>query len=335
MQVLIVSQTEVPDLLPMGECIEVVEQAFAALAKGDAVLPLRPVLWLPEGEGLLCMMPAHLGNIQSVGAKVFSVFTGNHGTEYDVHQGAVLLFETKNGCLKAIVDATSITGIRTAAASAVATKLLARPDADDLAILGSGTQARAHLKAMLLVRPIRRVRVWSLPLDHGRQFAERESALHDIPIEAVDTAREAVEGANLICTTTPAREPVLMGAWLSPGTHINAVGSSVPTTRELDTEAVTKSRLFVDRCESTLNEAGDFIFPRIEGAINDDHILGEIGDILVGKIEGRRSPDEITLFKSLGLAIEDLASAHHVYKKALAKGVGTLVALGGRHHAST
>ncbi len=228
--------------------------------KGTLSLPLRPVLSLPDKESMLCMMPAYLGNIQSVGAKVFSVFTGNHGTEYDVHQGTVMLFETKNGCLKAIVDATSITGIRTAAASAVATKLLARPDADDLAILGSGTQARAHLEAMLLVRPIRRVRVWSLPLEHGRQFAERESDLHGIPIEAMDTAREAVVGANLICTTTPAREPVLMGAWLSPGTHINAVGSSVPATRELDTEAVTRSRLFVDRRESTLNEAGDFIY---------------------------------------------------------------------------
>jgi ornithine cyclodeaminase/alanine dehydrogenase-like protein (mu-crystallin family) len=335
MEVLIVSQTEVPELLPMGECIEVVEHAFAALAQGDAVLPLRPVLWLPDREGLLCMMPTYLGNIKSVGAKVFSVFTGNHGTQYDVHQGVVLLFETTNGCLKAIVDATSITAIRTAAASAVATKLLARPDAADLAILGSGTQARAHLEAMLLVRPIRRVRVWSLPLEHGRQFAERESARLGIPVEAMNTARAAVVGADLICTTTPAREPILMGGWLSPGTHINAIGSSVPTTRELDTEAVVMSRLFVDRRESTVNEAGDFLFPKKEGAIDDDHILGEIGDILVGKIEGRRSRDEITLFKSLGLAIEDLASAHHVYRKAKAQRVGTYVSIGGRHHAST
>jgi ornithine cyclodeaminase len=188
---------------------------------------------------------------------------------------------------------------------------------------------------MLLVRPIQRVRVWSLPLDHGRQFAQRESERHGIPVEAMESAQDAVAGADLICTTTPAREPVLMGAWLSPGAHINAIGSSVATTRELDTEAVVRARLFVDRRESTVNEAGDFLFPKNEGAIDDDHILGEIGDILVGEIEGRRSADEITLYKSLGLAIEDLASAHHVYHQALAKGVGTSVTIGGFHHAST
>ena len=153
MDVLIISQTNVPELLPMNECIQVIEQAFTTLAQGDAVLPLRPVLSIPDQDGLLCMMPAYLGNIQSIGAKVFSVFSNNHGTEYDVHQGTVLLFETTNGCLQAIVDATSITAIRTAAASAVATKLLAQPDADDLAILGSGTQAQAHLEAQKQADP--------------------------------------------------------------------------------------------------------------------------------------------------------------------------------------
>lgn len=334
MQVLIVNQAEVPKLLPMDECIEVMENALGALARGDAILPLRPTLWLPE-TGLLCLMPAYLGDTESVGVKVISVFADNQGTEYDVHQGAVLLFETKHGCLQAIVDATAVTGIRTAAVSAVATKLLARPGAGDLAILGTGTQGRAHLEAMLLARPIRRVRVWSLPLEGAREFAERESQRHGIAVEFMATAQEAVAGADLICTCTPAKEPVLMGEWIAPGTHINAVGSSVYFTRELDTAAVVKSRLFVDRRESTLNEAGDFLFPRKEGAISDDHILGEIGEILVGGIEGRTSPEEITLFKSLGLAVEDLASAHYIYHKAKEKGMGTLVEIGGRHHAST
>ncbi len=334
MKVLIVNQTEVSKLLPMDDCIEVMEEALKALARGDAILPLRPSIWLPDKVSLLCLMPAYLGGIESVGVKVISVFPDNHSTDYDVHQGAVLLFETKHGCLQAIVDATAITGIRTAAVSAVATKSLARLDANDLAILGVGTQGRAHLEAMLLVRPIHRVRVWSLSLEEARQFAQRESQRHGITIEAVDTAQEAVTGADLICTCTPAKEPVLLGEWITPGAHINAIGSSVCYTRELDTAAVVKSRMFVDRRESILNEAGDFLFPKKEGAIGDDHILDEIGEILIGQVEGRTSSEEITLFKSLGLAIEDLASAYYVYNKALEKNMGTLVEIGGRHHAS-
>ncbi len=332
MQVLIVNQSEVPTLLPMGECVAVMEQAFKALARGDAILPLRPVMWLPDKVGALGMMPSYLADIAAMGLKAISVFPGNHGTEYDSHQGVVLLFETKNGRLLAIVDATSITAIRTAAVSGVATKLLARADASDLAILGSGTQARTHLEAMLGVRSIRRVRVWSQHSENAARFAERESQRHGINVEAMPTAQSAVDRADLICTTTSAREPVLMGEWIAPGAHINAVGSSVSFARELDTAAMVKSRLFVDRRESTLNEAGDFLFPQQEGAIGDDHIRGEIGDLLLGKLEGRRSAAEITLFKSLGLAIEDLASAYHIYTKAVEKGMGTWLPLGGRRH---
>jgi ornithine cyclodeaminase len=207
----------------------------------------------------------------------------------------------------AIVDASEITAIRTAATSAVATKLLAREGASDLAILGSGVQARTHLEAMLLARRIQRVRLWSPNPDHARRFAERETQRHGIKVEAKGTAKEAVAEADIICTTTAAREPVLMGKWIAPGAHVNAVGSSVPFTRELDTAAVVKARLFVDRRESTVNEAGDFLFPKKEGAIGDDHIQGEIGEILLGQVVGRASAAEITLFKSLGLAVEDLA----------------------------
>jgi ornithine cyclodeaminase len=231
--------------------------------------------------------------------------------------------------LLAIVDATSITAIRTAAVSAVATKLLARDDANDLAILGSGTQARTHLEAMLLARPIRRVRVWSQHPENATRFAERESQRHSIKVEVMPDARTAVAGADIICTTTSATQPVLLGEWLTAGAHINAVGSSVPFTRELDTAAIVRAHLFVDRRESTLNEAGDFLFPKKEGAINDEHIRGELGEILLGKIKGRELSEEITLFKSLGLAIEDLASAQYIYTQAQAKGIGTWLPLGG------
>jgi ornithine cyclodeaminase len=329
MQVLIINQSEVRQLLPIRECIEVMAGAFTALARGEAILPLRPVLWLPEKVGALGMMPAYLASIRAMGLKVVSVFPGNHGTEYDSHQGAVLLFETEHGQFLAVIDASEVTAIRTAAVTGLATRLLAREDAGDIAILGSGVEARTHLEAMLAVRKARRIRVWSRNEERARQFGTRESRRHAVEVEPVARADEAVAGADIICTTTSAREPVLQGRWLTPGMHINAIGSSVSFTRELDTEAVVKSRLFVDRRESTLNEAGDFLFPKGEGAIGDDHIQGEIGEILLGRVSGRTSPDDITLFKSLGLAIEDVAAAHYIYEKAREKGVGLPVDLGG------
>lgn len=329
MNVLIINQDEVAELLSVAECIDVMAYALAALARGEALLPLRPIMWLPDGRGALAMMPSFLAPGDAIGLKVISIFPGNLGTEFDSHPGAVLLIEATHGQLLAILDASEITAIRTAAVSGLTTRLLAREDADDLALLGSGVQARTHLAAMLAVRPIRRVRVWSRTPANARAFAERESARHGIEVEATATAREAVAGATLICTVTASAEPVLYGEWVAPGAHINAAGSSTPAARELDTAAVAKARLFVDRRESTVNEAGDFLIPRGEGAIDDSHIAGEIGDLLLGRVEGRRSADEITLFKSLGLAIEDLAAARYVYSKAVASGVGVSVDLGG------
>ena len=330
MQVLIVNQSEVRRLLPMGECIDVMADALSALARGEAIQPLRAITWLPDKVGALGAMPSYLANIGAMGLKVISVFPGNHGTEYDSHQGAVLVFEAKHGALLALVDASSITAIRTAAVSGVATRLLARTDARSLAILGSGTQAKTHLAAMIEARPITSVRVWSRDAEHAKHFAEREARRYGLPITTAASAKDAVAGAAIICTTTSAREPILEGEWIPPGAHINAVGSSVAFTRELDTAAVKNARLFVDRRESTLNEAGDFLIAKKEGAIGDDHIAGEIGELLLGEVEGRRTQDEITLFKSLGLSIEDLAAASHVYTKALDAGLGTLVELGGQ-----
>ena len=230
----------------------------------------------------------------------------------------------------AVIDASSVTSTRTAAVSGLATRLLAREDAGDLALLGSGVQASAHLDAMRAVRALRRVRVCSMSLDRARSFARHHEKTLGLPIEAVATAKEAVSGADLICTTTPSREPVLFGDWIEPGAHINAVGSCFAAARELDTPAVVKSRLYVDRRESTLAEAGDFLIPKAEGAIGDDHIVGEIGEILAGRVPARRSPQEITLFKSLGIAIEDLAAAHHIHARARALGKGFAVDFGGR-----
>lgn len=332
MKVLIVNQAEVARLLPMGECIEVMAAALATLAGGNAVLPLRQMMRLPDGKGVLALMPAYLAQPPAMGVKVISVFPGNLGTEYDSHQGAVLLFDVEYGRLLAMMDATEITAIRTAAVSGVATRLLARAEADDLAIIGSGVQARTHLEAMLLVRPIRRVRVWSRDPEHARRFAEAASARYGITVEPAPTARDAVAAADLICVATSSPDPVLHGEWIAEGAHINAVGASQPSARELDTAAVVRSRLFVDRIESALNEAGDFLIPKREGAITDDHIRGEIGDLLLGRVAGRTSPNEVTLFKSLGLAVEDLAAAHHIYVRAQETGAGTWVEFGGTRH---
>ena len=335
MAVLLATDRDVVTLLPMGQCMDVMEEALKTLARGDAILPLRPVLRLPDSPNAFALMPAYIGAPSAVGVKVITVFPGNDATPFDSHQGAVMLFDTEHGRLLAILDASSITAIRTAAVSGVATRLLARVDASVLAILGSGVQARTHLEAMLLARPIERVRVWSRTPARLRTFAEQAVRRHGIAVEPCESARAAVEGADIVCTTTASREPVLFGDWLAPGTHVNAVGSSLPTARELDSVAVARARLFVDRRESAFHEAGDFLLAKQEGAVRDDHICGELGELLLAQVSGRASPSEITLFKSLGLAVEDVAAAHHVYRRATAEGGGMWVELGGmRDHAS-
>ncbi|WP_242346794.1 ornithine cyclodeaminase family protein [Anaeromyxobacter terrae] len=333
-EVLILSQQDVTALLPMQECIEVMAEALGALSRGEAHLPLRSLVPYPDGRGLLAVMPGFYDAVGALGAKVITVVSGNEGTAFDSHQGAVLLFEARHGSLRAILDGSAITAIRTAAVSAVATRALARPDAGDLALLGSGVQAARHLEAMKLVRRLRRVRVWSRDPEHARRFAAREGARHGLAIEAVPDAREAVAGADLVCTVTSSRTPVLAGAWLSPGAHVNAVGAALAAARELDTEAVRRARLFVDRRESAEGEAGDYLIPLAEGAITPDHLRGELGEVLLGRVPGRTSADEITVFKSLGLAIEDLAAAEHVNARARATGRGLRVELGGLRDAA-
>ena len=324
-EVLIVGQDEVPDLLPMDRCIDLMTETLSAVARGEAELPLRQMVPLPAG--ILATMPAAIFGV--AGVKVITVFPGNEGTELDSHQGIVVLFELERGRPLALVDATSVTAIRTAAVSGAATRALAREDAGDLAILGSGTQARTHLEAMRVVRDLRRVRVWSRTAEHAKRFAERESERHGIAVEVAGTAREAVKGAELVCTTTSAREPVLAGEWLSPGAHLNAVGYGGRDGRELDGAAVARARMFCDRRESVEHESGDYLLALAEGAIGVDHLVGELGEVLIGKVEGRTSPEDITLFESLGLAVEDVASVKLIHERATATGAGTRVALGG------
>ncbi len=319
MSTIVVNGTRVRQFLPMRECIEAMERALRALARGRADVPLRPVVRVPGdaggAAGALAVMPAYLDDPRSLGVKAISVFAGNEGTVHDSHQGAVLLFDPQHGALVAIMDAGAITAIRTAAVSGVATRLLARAEAGDLAILGAGVQAHSHLEAMRAVRHVRRVRVWSRTPARAAEFARRYDA-PDFSVTAVLEPREAIDGADLVCTVTSSREPVLMGDWLAPGAHVNVVGASVATAREVDTTAILRSACFVDRRESALREAGDLVIPIRDGAVAESHIRAELGEILEGQSAGRLTPQEITLFKSVGLAVEDLGAADIVYRRA-------------------
>lgn len=326
MKVLIFSHDDVTRLLPMTECIEVMEEALRSLAQGEVTLPLRSILRPAGVKGVLAEMPAFRSGDQPMfGLKAICVFPGNASIGKDAHQGGVILFSGKTGEPLAIGNASAITAIRTAAVSAVATRLLAREDAGDLTIIGAGIQARSHLEAMTKVRLIKRTRVISARFAHARQFAAEMQPQFSFPIEAIETPEAALRGADLIVTATTAREPVIQHEWIAPGAHINAIGTYSPSAREIDSATMAAAGLFVDRRESALNEAGDYLIAAKEGAIGPEHIRAELGEVLIGAERGRTSPDEITVFKSLGLAIEDLAAAEHIYRKAQQQGAGTWV----------
>jgi len=326
MKILILRHDEVVELLPMKECIAVMREALIALAEGKVHQPLRTIARPPGARGVIGMMPSYIsGDRAAFGLKAICVFPGNPAIGLDSHQGAVLLFSAETGEIMAMMNASAITAIRTAAVSGVATDLLAKEDAVNLAIIGTGVQARSHLAAMSEVRSIKRCRIASRQLANAQKFAEEMSEGVSFPLEPVDSVEEAVKDADLIVTATTAREPILRREWISPGAHLNVVGSSIPKTREVDTATMAASSLFVDRRESTINEAGDYLFPAAEGVIGPDHIRGELGEVLTGERPGRTSPEEITLFKSLGLAIEDLAAADYLYRKAREVNAGTWV----------
>ena len=315
MEPLFINKETVASLLPMSECISLMEQTFRSLASGNCIQPLRPNMSLPDKTGLLAIMPAYAGDIDVMGIKAISVFPKNKEFGFSSHQGVVLLFETKNGKLLCMADADEITAIRTPAASAVATNLLAKKDAESLSIIGSGLQAERHIEAMLLIRKIKKITLWSRNETNAKVLAEKISANYKIDINIAKNPEEAVKDMDIICTATSSADPIVKGEWVSKGTHINAVGSSTPVARELDTSIILKSKLYTDCYESLFKEAGDFIIPKNEGAIDDSHVKGEIGELLLGKKEGRTNDNDITVFKSLGLAVEDIFSVNYIYQK--------------------
>ena len=324
MNLLILNATEVKQLLPMAACIDLMAEALAALAREQVHQPLRMVVRPPDAAGLMGLMPAYLsGSRPAFGLKAICVFPGNPARGKDAHQGGVMLFDVETGEPLALMNASAITEIRTAAVSAVATRLLARQDAEELAIVGAGVQARAHLEAITSVRAIKRVRVASRTLDHAQAFAREMRSRYPFPVEAVATTEAAVRGADVIVTATTATQPILQRGWISPGAHLNAVGAVPPAAREIDSATVAAASLFVDQRQAAMNEAGDFLIPLHEGVIGPDHIRAEIGELLIGSHPGRTSSQEITLFKSLGLAVEDVAAAGYLYRQAQMSTVGT------------
>jgi ornithine cyclodeaminase len=328
MKVLVADAAEVERLLPPDACIEAMAEVLGALARGEALQPLRTMVRPATAPGLMAVMPSWRGGTQAAfGVKVVGVFHGNAEQGLEAHQGAVLLFSGETGQTLAVLNASAVTAIRTAAVSAVATRVLARPDAGDLAIVGSGVQAGSHLEALACVRRLRRVRVASRDPKRARAFVSRHAGRFEFPIEAAASAEDAVRGADLVVTATTSAVPVVRREWLSAGAHLNVVGASLPDRREVDGSTVAASSLFVDRRESAENESGDYLLALREGAIREGHIRAELGDVLAGRHPGRASAAEITLFKSLGLAVEDLAAAALVHRRARTEGSGRWVDL--------
>jgi ornithine cyclodeaminase len=320
MTVLVLSEHDVRALLDMESCIAAMENVLARLARDELINPLRIVMRSPGPALGLGLMPAYAGGAAPVfSLKEIVVAPSNSELGLDPHQGSVLLHEGETGRLTAILNASPITEIRTAAVSAVATKQLARRNARTVAVLGSGVQGRSHVEAMQTVLDDPIIRIWSRRAEHAEALALETHSTVALGIE------EALDGADIVCTTTAAREPILRRGWLAPGTHVNAAGASVRGARELDAETIAAASLFVDRRESVLNESDEYLFAVEEMGIGPEHMLAELGELLVGAHPGRRNDEELTVFKSHGIGSEDLAAAELCVARARERGVGVEV----------
>jgi ornithine cyclodeaminase/alanine dehydrogenase-like protein (mu-crystallin family) len=318
--VLILSEQDVRDVLDMESCIAAMEDVLARLARGELTNPLRSLI-APPGPAAMGLMPAHAAGADPIFAlKEIVVVPDNPSRGLDPHQGSVILHDGTTGQLSAVLNASPITEIRTAAVSAVATKLLARTGSRTVAVIGSGIQGRSHIDAMQTVLDDPIIRIWSRNPSHAEALALETHSL------VASSVEEALAGADIVCTATSASQPVVEHRWLSAGTHVNAAGA-FPNgkSRELNSETVGAARFFVDRRESTLNESGDFLVAAAELGLGAEHIVAELGELLNGTAEGRRSEAELTVFKSMGIAAEDLAAAQLCVERARERGLGVEV----------
>jgi ornithine cyclodeaminase/alanine dehydrogenase-like protein (mu-crystallin family) len=309
-----IDREEVAKRLTYEICIPIVRDAMIAFSRGDTKQLLRSIIPLSEGR-LFGVMPGAMGAHAPFGAKLISVFPENFSRGIQSHQGLVILFDPESGAPVCVLHAGEITAIRTAAASAVATDALARRDAGRLALLGYGEQAATHARAIGKVRNLASIVIWGRSLERARVFTERMHAELGLPVTAAKDVKEAIAEADIVCTVTSAAEPILKGEWVRPGTHLNLVGSSYAGPAEVDSDLVVRSRFIVDSREGVLNQGAEFLRAKAAGLIDDKHIVAEIGQVLAGEVEGRRSAAEITVYKSLGHIVQDLATAWALYSR--------------------
>jgi ornithine cyclodeaminase/alanine dehydrogenase-like protein (mu-crystallin family) len=319
-KILVLAGHHVRELMPYRECADVMREALAELARGQIQQPLRTVVRLRDAAGFMGLMPAYSPGA-GYGLKAICITPGNPAIGKDAHQGGVMLFDVHTGEPLALVNASAVTEIRTAATSAVATGLLAGPGAAELAIIGTGVQGQAHAHAIAATRPLAGIRLAGRDPARTRKVAAELAGKLGLPVTSHDTVADAVAGAGIVVTATTSPRPVLRREWLSPGTHVNAVGACLPTDREIDTAIMAEAAIFADSRESVSHEAGDFLLAAREGAVNP--VRAELGELLTGTAPGRAGDDEITVFESLGLAAEDLAAASYLYEKATRLGAGT------------
>lgn len=319
---IVLSHDDVAHLLPMKEAIEVVEAVMKQVSRGGATLPLRSVTPV-GGNNRMGLMPGAIADPACFGVKMVSLFPDNPSRGLSSHRGAMVLFEAETGGAVAMMDASLLTAIRTAAASAVATRALARPDARHLAIVGTGEQAEHHLDAMMCVRDIRRLSVAGRSAEKAEAFAARASRLYpELQIEHGTDFEATIRSADVVCTVTSSATPIVKGSWVTDGAHVNIVGSSIPTMREVDDEMVIRGDIWVDYLPSTLAQAGEIVDMIKAGTFSALQLQGEIGAHLLGNIQGRSRPDQVTIYRSLGIAAQDLAAAHHVLTRARSVGRG-------------
>ena len=309
----------------MRECIAAVRQGLKSMSDDSVDLPLRHIVELPNKRSMLGFMPGWTSVKGVVGAKVTAMFPENAGTAFSSHQGAVLLFEPVHGSLVGIVDGSSITAIRTAAASAVATDILAAPESRHLAILGYGEQASRHLLAMSLIRQLKHVTVWGRDPDKAAAFAHDNASRFEIDVRVAPSAQACVEGAHIICTVTAAAEPILFLEQVHAGAHVNAVGSSRAKEVEIDPRLFAAAQVYADYVPGVMAQGGEFLRAKQAGLINDQHVLGSIGDLLAGRVDFNRTPGAVTLFKSIGLIVEDLVAAQLALARAAIENRGLRV----------
>lgn len=318
----VITQSQVEAHLPMDKCIEAMRTTMMAVSAGETRLPIRQFMPVDGAPGKLAIMPGVIQEPWAFGIKLVCKYQRPPDSPYGSHVGMVMLFDAEQGLPLAMIEGSALTGIRTAAASALATDLLAPAGAQRLLILGCGEQARRHITALRCVRPISAISVWGRDSERAERFAQEATEREGIPVQAVEDIEAAMQDCELVCTVTASPEPLFRGDWVRPGTHLNLVGSAIPTAREVDSRCVERSRYYVDYKAATLAAAGELLMAMEEGVVGEDHIVAEIGDVAAGNAAGRADADEITVYKSLGVSAQDLAAGHLLYRRAVELGLG-------------